>query len=111
MHEEKQLTRQIKRKELQQTIELLKKDMFQKDKKQSTSSKDQVMENNTDEELNRETERILKKNREKNECLTGNVITKTEAETDGTSQPIEHADKGKTSANNSWKSPELPGNI
>jgi hypothetical protein len=47
------------------------------------------------------------KQEEKNKCLAGNVTT-TEGGTDGTNQPIECAEKGKTNTNNSWKSPELP---
>jgi hypothetical protein len=85
--------------------------MFQQDKRenQNTPSKDQVMEYHTNEELSRETEWTLKKNKKTN-CLTGNV-TATEGETDGTNPTIERAEKAKTSANNSWNSPELPGNV
>lgn len=50
------------------------------------------------------------KQEEKKECLTGYVITTTEGGTDWTNQTIKCAEKGKTSANNSWESPELPGN-
>jgi hypothetical protein len=86
--------------------------MFQKDKckNQNTPSKDQVMEYYTDEEeLSRETEWILKKN-EKEKCLTRNVTTVKDG-TEGTNQTTKRAEKGKTSANNSWKSPELPRNV
>jgi hypothetical protein len=51
------------------------------------------------------------KQEEKKECLTRNVLTTTEDGSDGTSQAIERAEKGKTSANNSLKCPELPGNV
>jgi hypothetical protein len=87
--------------------------MFQEDKceKQNTPSKDQVMEYHTDEEeLSRETMDPEEKQEEKNTCLTGNVTT-TEGGTDGTNQTIKCAEKGKTSANNRWKTPELPGNV
>jgi hypothetical protein len=40
---------------------------------------------------------------EKTECQTRNVM-----ETGGRNQTIEHAEKGKTSTNNSQKSLELP---
>jgi hypothetical protein len=74
MDEEKELMWQMERNELQQTIEVLKKEiqtmreqlsMFQKDKcdKQNTPS-EEVMKYHTDEELNRETEWILKKKQE-----------------------------------------------
>jgi Cu2+-containing amine oxidase len=77
MYEEQEIMWQLKRKELQQTIELLKKEMqtlreelsmFQKVKceKQNTPSKDQVTEYHTDEEeLSRETKWILKKNKKR----------------------------------------------
>jgi hypothetical protein len=76
MDEEKELMWQMERSELQQTIEVLKKEiqtmqeelsMFQKDKcnKQNTPS-EEVMEYHTDEEeLNQETEWILKKNKKR----------------------------------------------
>jgi hypothetical protein len=89
----------MERKKLQQTIELLKKEiqtlreeliMFQKDKyeKQNISRKVQIMKYHTDEEqLSRETEWILKKNKR----LTGNVTT--EGGRDGTNPTIERAEK------------------
>jgi hypothetical protein len=67
------------------------------------------MQYHTDEELSQATEWILKKNK-KNECLTRNVAT-TEGGTDGTNQIIKRAEKGKTSADKSSKSPELQGNV
>jgi hypothetical protein len=108
---------QMERKEFQQTTEILKREMqtsreelsmFQKDKceNQNTPSKEQVMEYHTDEEeLSRETEWISKKNKKTN-CLTANVTA-----TDGTTPTTERAEKDKTSANNSWKRPELPENV
>jgi hypothetical protein len=45
------------------------------------------------------------KQEEKKECLTGNVVTTTEGGSGRTIQTIERAEKGKTSANNSRKSP------
>jgi hypothetical protein len=50
------------------------------------------------------------KQEEKKNCLAGNVTT-TKGGTDGTNQTTERAEKGKTSANNNWKIPELPGNV
>jgi hypothetical protein len=50
------------------------------------------------------------KQEEKKKCVTGNVTT-TKGGIDGRNQTTERVEKGKTSANNSWKSPELPGNI
>jgi hypothetical protein len=73
MYDEKEIMWKMERKELQQTIELLKKElqtlreelsMFQKDKCeiQNTPSRDQVMKYRTDEEeLSRETEWNLKR--------------------------------------------------
>jgi hypothetical protein len=88
MYEEKELMWQKERKELQQTIELLKKElqtmrelgMFQKDKceKQNTPSDDQVMEYHTDEEeLKRDRMDTEEKQEEKMEYHTGNVVTET----------------------------------
>jgi hypothetical protein len=50
------------------------------------------------------------KQEEKKKCLIGNVTT-TKCGTDGRNQTTDRAEKGKTSANNSWRSPELLGNI
>jgi hypothetical protein len=50
------------------------------------------------------------KQEKKNKCLTSNVTT-TAGRIDGTNLTIKHAEKGQTSANNSQKCPEIPGNV
>jgi hypothetical protein len=115
MYEEKVLMWQMERKEIQQTIELLKKEMqtmreelstsmFQKDKceKQNTPSKAQVMEYHADEkELRRETEWILKKNKQRRINASPEMSSRQQKleQTEQTKQS--NVQNSKTSANNS----------
>jgi hypothetical protein len=68
------------------------------------------MEYHTDEELNRETEWILKKNRKRRKNASPEKLSQQKLD-EMERHTLERAKKGKTFANNSRKSPELPGNV
>jgi hypothetical protein len=123
MHEEKELMWQMERKELKQIIELIKKEfqamreelsMFQKDKfdKQNTPSEDGVMEYHADEEeLNRETKLILKKNKKRRRNASPEMSRQQKVDQTEQAKQSNVQKKVRPQPIIVKKNPELPGNV